>query len=51
MQQYRSDVPKQRSMERYKGDAHDVSTIVNSAKYDGSDCIRRVSDDDTRCAG
>ena len=28
-------------------DAHDVSTIVNSAKYDGPECIRPVSDDDT----
>jgi putative SOS response-associated peptidase YedK len=27
-------------------DAHDVSTIVNSAKYDGPDCIRPVLDDE-----
>jgi hypothetical protein len=27
-------------------DAHDVSSIVNSAKYDGSECIRPVSDDE-----
>jgi putative SOS response-associated peptidase YedK len=27
-------------------DAHDVSTIVNSAKYDGPECIQPVSDDD-----
>jgi putative SOS response-associated peptidase YedK len=27
-------------------DAHDVSPIVNSAKYDGPECIRPVSDDD-----
>jgi putative SOS response-associated peptidase YedK len=26
-------------------DAHDVSPIVNSAKYDGPECIRPVSDD------
>ena len=26
-------------------DAHDVSPIVNSAKYDGPECIRAVSDD------
>src|SRR5205823_3288460 len=26
-------------------DAHDVSTIVNSAKYDGPECIRPVADD------
>src|SRR5215468_1846097 len=26
--------------------AHDVSLIVNSAKYDGPECIQRVSDDD-----
>ena len=25
-------------------DTHDVSTIVNSAKYDGPECIQRVSD-------
>jgi putative SOS response-associated peptidase YedK len=28
-------------------DAHDVSPIVNSAKYDGPECIQPVSDDDT----
>ena len=27
-------------------DAHDVSTVVNSAKYDGLECIRPVSDDE-----
>ena len=27
-------------------DAHDVSPIVNSAKYDGPDCIQPVADDD-----
>jgi putative SOS response-associated peptidase YedK len=27
-------------------DAHDVSPVVNSAKYDGPECIRPVSDDD-----
>ena len=27
-------------------DAHDVSTVVNSAKYDGPECIQPVSDDD-----
>jgi putative SOS response-associated peptidase YedK len=32
-------------------DAHDVSPIVNSAKYDGLECIRPVSDDDTPRAG
>lgn len=26
-------------------DAHDVSRIVNSAKYDGPECIQPVSDD------
>jgi len=26
-------------------DAHDVSTIVNSAKYDGSECLEPISDD------
>jgi hypothetical protein len=26
--------------------AHDVSQIVNSAKYDGPECIRPVSDDE-----
>jgi putative SOS response-associated peptidase YedK len=28
-------------------DAHDVSSIVNSAKYDGPECIRPVTDDGT----
>jgi putative SOS response-associated peptidase YedK len=32
-------------------DAHDVSPIVNSAKYDGPECIRPVSDDDRPPAG
>jgi putative SOS response-associated peptidase YedK len=32
-------------------DAHDVSTIVNSAKYDGPDCIRPVSDDEALSGG
>jgi putative SOS response-associated peptidase YedK len=27
-------------------DAHDVSPIVNSAKYDGPECIKLVSDDE-----
>jgi putative SOS response-associated peptidase YedK len=27
-------------------DAHDVSPIVNSTKYDGPECIQPVSDDD-----
>ena len=27
-------------------DAHDVSPIVNSAKYDGPECIQLVSDDE-----
>jgi putative SOS response-associated peptidase YedK len=27
-------------------DAHDVSPIVNSAKYDGPECIRPFSDDE-----
>ena len=27
-------------------DAHDVSTVVNSANYDAPDCVRPVSDDD-----
>jgi putative SOS response-associated peptidase YedK len=29
-------------------DAHDVSPIVNSAKYDGPECIQPVSDDEIR---
>jgi putative SOS response-associated peptidase YedK len=32
-------------------DAHGVSPIVNSAKYDGPDCIQPVSDDDMPRAG
>jgi putative SOS response-associated peptidase YedK len=32
-------------------DAHDVSSIVNSAKYDGAECIRPVSDDEIPRAG
>ena len=32
-------------------DAHDVSTIVNSAKYDGPECIRPVADDEMPRAG
>ena len=32
-------------------DAYDVSPIVNSAKYDGPECIRPVSDDGTPSAG
>jgi putative SOS response-associated peptidase YedK len=32
-------------------DAHDVSTIVNSSKYDGPECIRPVSDDEIPRAG
>jgi putative SOS response-associated peptidase YedK len=31
--------------------AHDVSTVVNSAKYDGPDCIKAVSHDDIPPAG
>jgi hypothetical protein len=27
-------------------DAHDVSPIVNSAKYDGPECIQPISDDE-----
>lgn len=27
-------------------DAYDVSAVVNSAKYDGPECIQAVSDDD-----
>jgi putative SOS response-associated peptidase YedK len=27
-------------------DAHDVSPIVNSAKYDGAECIQSFSDDE-----
>ena len=26
-------------------DAHDVSTVVNSANYDGPECIQPISDD------
>jgi putative SOS response-associated peptidase YedK len=32
-------------------DAHDVSPVVNSAKYDSPDCIRPVSDDEMPRAG
>jgi putative SOS response-associated peptidase YedK len=32
-------------------DAHDVSPIVNSAKYDGPECIKPVSDDDIPRSG
>jgi putative SOS response-associated peptidase YedK len=32
-------------------DAHDVSPIVNSAKYDGPECIQPVSDDRIPSAG
>jgi putative SOS response-associated peptidase YedK len=32
-------------------DAHDVSPIVNSAKYDGPECIRPVAADDIPPAG
>ena len=32
-------------------DAQDVSPIVNSAKYDGPECIQPVSDDETRHNG
>ena len=32
-------------------DAHDVSPIVNSAKYDGPECIQPVSDDDISRGG
>ena len=32
-------------------DAHDVSTIVNSAKYDGPECIQPVSEDEIPRAG
>jgi len=32
-------------------DAHDVSPIVNSAKYDGPECIQPVSDDDITRVG
>jgi hypothetical protein len=32
-------------------DAYDVSPIVNSAKSDGPECIRPVSDDDTPRGG
>ena len=31
-------------------DAHDVLPIVNSAKYDGPDCIQPVSDDEISSA-
>ena len=32
-------------------DAHDISPIVNSAKYDGPECIGSVSDDGKRRTG
>ena len=32
-------------------DTHDVSTVVNSAKYDGPECIRPLSDDEMPRAG
>jgi putative SOS response-associated peptidase YedK len=32
-------------------DAHDVSPIVNSAKYDGPECIRPISDDEIPSTG
>jgi len=32
-------------------DAHDVSTLVNSAKYDGPECIQPVSSDEMPRAG
>ena len=32
-------------------DAHDVSPIVNSAKYEGPECIRPVSDDEKPRSG
>ena len=32
-------------------DAHDVSAIVNSAKYDGPECIKPISDDEIARAG
>jgi putative SOS response-associated peptidase YedK len=30
-------------------DAHDVSPLVNSATYDGPECIQPVSDDEIPC--
>jgi putative SOS response-associated peptidase YedK len=32
-------------------DAHDVSSIVNSAKYDGPECIQPVSHDEIPRSG
>jgi hypothetical protein len=32
-------------------DAHDITPIVNSAKYDGPECIQPVSDDEIPRAG
>ena len=32
-------------------DAHDVSPIVNSARYDGPECVQPVSDEHTPRAG
>ena len=39
------------SQKRMEHSTHDVSPIVNSAKYDGPECIRPVSDDDIPRAG
>ena len=32
-------------------DAHDVSPVANSAKYDGPECIQPVADDEMPRAG
>jgi putative SOS response-associated peptidase YedK len=32
-------------------DAHDVSPVVNSAKYEGPECIQPVSDDEIPSGG
>jgi len=32
-------------------EAHDISTLVNSAKYDGPECIEPISDDAIPPAG
>ena len=32
-------------------DAHDVSAIVNSAKYDGPKCVRPVADEERSNTG
>jgi putative SOS response-associated peptidase YedK len=45
----RMPLAKAKSVLKYPDDmmdAHDVSPIVNSAKYDGPECIQPVSDDD-----